>query len=325
MKTFTVAGLEIKNRYVQAPLAGYSSFAMRELARFYGAGLTYTEMTSANAINYKNKKTDEMLPHQKERGPVALQLFGSQEDVILEAIKYINDHAVFDFLDFNLGCPARKVLRQKSGSYLLKDPDHLYELMRKIVLTSSHPVTAKIRLGYDKVNVKENVKALEAAGVCLIAIHGRTTLEGFVGPVHYDQIGEAKKMVQIPVIANGNINVENIDEVERITGADAFMFGREAIGNPKLFEDLINHEEGKEIREKILQEQVTCILRHLDLEIAEKGEKNACDVLRGVSCLYLKGMDNMRALKNQLVHCSSRSEYYNLLFPLLSLKAEEDK
>jgi tRNA-dihydrouridine synthase B len=321
MKTFSIAGLEIPCIYVQAPLAGYTTFAMRELARQYGAGLTYTEMTSANAINYQNKKTYDMLPHKKESGPVALQLFGSKIDVVTEAVKYVNDHAIFDFLDFNLGCPAKKVLRQKAGSYLLKDLPYLYDMMRKIVEVSSHPVLAKIRIGFEDIETVKIGKVLKEAGVKAIAVHGRTTKEGFVGPVHYDEIAKLKEAVSVPVIANGNISLSNIDEVMGITKADAFMIGREAIGNPKLFEDLINHEEGRQIREKSLEEQIRNLEKHLELQIEEKGEKLACTQMRGISSIYLKGFEGMKPLRNQLVRCSNRKEYLDLLDPYLK-KAE---
>jgi len=317
MKTFSIAGLEIKNRYVQAPLAGYTAFAMREMARIYGAGLTYTEMTSCTALNYHNKKTYQMMPHKKEDGPVAFQIFGGDEENIFRAIPFINDNSVFDFLDFNLGCPAKKVLKQKAGSYWLTKPDELYRMMRKAVMLSSRPVIAKIRIGYDSVNLLTVGKLLSEAGVKCLAVHGRTTKEGFVGPVHYDLIGELKRNLSIPIIANGNIDVSDIDEVEKITGADAFMIGRGAVGNPKIFEDLINHEEGREIRKADIYEQIDNIVRHLDMQIEEKGEEPACSVLRGLSTFYLKGLPDVKQLKIKLVRCSSRQDYIDVLDPYL--------
>ncbi len=318
MKTFSIAGLEIKNRYVQAPLAGYTTFAMREMARRYGAGLTYTEMTSCTALNYHNKKTYEMMPHVKENGPVAFQVFGGDSFNVLEAVSYINDHAVFDFLDFNCGCPAKKVLKQHAGSSWLTRPDDLYALVRKMVSISSHPVIVKIRLGYDKVNVLTVGKLLEEAGVKAIAVHGRTTKEGFVGPVHYDLIGELKKTVSIPVIANGNIDITNIDEVEKITSADAFMIGRGAMGNPKIFEDLINHENGIEIRKADIHEQAQDIMDHLKMQIDEKGDELASMVMRSISTFYLKGLPDIKPLKIQLVKCNTYEDYLKVLKPYLS-------
>jgi len=317
MKTFNIAGLEIKNRYVQAPLAGYTTFAMRQMGRNYGAGLTYTEMTSCTALNYHNKKTYNMMPHKKEEGPVAFQIFGGDEENILKSVKYINDNAEFDFLDFNCGCPAKKVLKQHAGSYWLKRQDELYSLLRQMVEISSHPVIVKIRIGFDSIQALTIGKLIQDAGVKCLAVHGRTTKEGFVGPVHYDVIGELKKELNIPIIANGNIDVNNIDEVEKITSADAFMIGRGAMGNPKIFEDLINHEENKPLRQADIYEQSENIMNHLRMQIEEKGEELACSVMRGISTFYLKGLPDVKALKIQLVRCSSYDDYLNVLKPYL--------
>lgn len=317
VKTFSIAGIEMKNRYVQAPLAGYTTFAMRELAREYGAGLTYTEMTSSNALDYSSERTFDMLPKVKESGPLALQLFGADTNTMLKAVEYLNGHACYDFLDLNFGCPAKKVLRQKAGSYWLKSPDDMYSLIRKIVEISSRPVIAKIRIGFDQINAPTVACLLKEAGIKALAIHGRTTHEGFSGPVHYDVIRQIKDQLDIPVIANGSISLDNIDEVEEITHADAFMFGREAMGNPKLFEDLINHEEKKEIRKKNMKEQLELIKRHLNMLCDEKGEKLACSLMRGISTFYLKGLGNAKSLKMQLVKCSVKEDYLNLLDPLI--------
>jgi tRNA-dihydrouridine synthase B len=313
MKELKIAGLSISNRYVQAPLAGYTTFAMRQMARKYGCGLTYTEMTSCSAISYANQKTFKMLPMVKEEGPLALQIFGGNEETIYQAVRYVNDHGIFDFLDFNLGCPAKKVLKQKAGSYWLSKPEELYQMMRKVVSLSSHPVIVKIRLGYKEINGGLIASLLEQAGVKAIAVHGRTMKEGFVGPVHYDLIGQIKKNAKIPIIANGNISLDNIAEVESITSADGFMFGRGALGNPKIFEDLINREEGKAIRESSLEEQAKDIIQHLTLFIAEKGEERACIDMRSIASFYLKGMENAKNLKVQLVRASTFEEYKNIL------------
>lgn len=315
MKTLTIAGLELKDRYIQGPLAGYTTWAMRKMAYEYGAGLAYTEMTSCNALFYHNKKTEDMLPKEKEDGPLALQLFGSDDESVLYGVKVASEDPHYDFLDFNLGCPAKKVLKQKAGSALLDYPEFVYYLIRKMVAASSRPVIVKMRLGVKENHGVELAKGLEAAGVKAIAVHGRTTKEGFTGPVHYDVIGEIKKAVSVPVIANGNITVENFAEVEKITGADGFMIARDAIGYPKIFEDFRRLEEGKPIRGRTYEEQKRCFLEHLDLLIREKGEKEGCTLIRGMACAYFKGLDvpNIRLLRTSLVSCSSRDDYLRAL------------
>lgn len=317
MKEFSIDGITIKNRYVQAPLAGYTSYAMRSLDYKYGCGLAYSEMISATAICYGNDKTLEMLPYKKEEGLLALQLFGGDINNVLQAIKYIDAHCEYDFLDFNFGCPVPKVIKQNAGSSFLTRQEDMYLLVRKMVEICSHPVICKIRLGFKDFNYLSTSKLIQDAGAKAIAVHGRTQKEGFVGEVHYDMIGEIKKQLTIPVIANGNIDVDNIDLVEKITNADAFMFGRASMGYPKLFEDLINYENNLPIREKTKKEQARCMLEHLHLLIEEKGEKMACQLFRGIACFYLKGIDQAKELKTKLIKCSSLKEFEDILIPLV--------
>jgi nifR3 family TIM-barrel protein len=319
MKTFEIAGIKIKNIYVQAPLAGYSTFAMRELAREYGAGLTYTEMTSCSALLYSSERTLEMLPTLKEDGPVALQLFSGRAEDVVKSIEIVQNKAVYDFIDFNCGCPVPKVIKQGAGSAWMKREGEIYDLAHAMCLASSHPVIFKIRAGFDNehINCIDVGKLLENAGVKAIAIHGRTRPEGFSGPVRYELISELKKSLDIPVIANGSIDLANIDEVERITGADGYMFGRAALGHPKIFEDLINHENRLPIRENTLKEQAGNIMKHLEMLIKEKGEPLASITMRGISITYLKGIDNTKELRMGLVQCSSYEDYKRLLSPFI--------
>lgn len=312
MKELEIAGIKIKNRYIQAPLAGYTTLAMRELDYDYGCDFAYTEMNSCSAICHSSSRTFEMLPKAKERGKVALQLFGGDLQEILQAIEFVEKHAIYDFLDFNFGCPVPKVIKQHAGSSFLLRPNDMYEVTRAMVIKSSKPVICKIRLGFKEFNYLETTKLLEQAGVKAIAVHGRTQKEGFQGNVHYDYIAEIKKNVSIPIIANGGICLSNIDEVENITKADGFMFGKESMGNPKLFEDLINKEEGRKIREKDISEVYRNMLKHLDILITEKGERLACQLFRGIACYYLKSLPNMKEIKLKIFKFNTYQEYRDL-------------
>jgi len=314
VKTLTIAGKEIKNRYIQAPLAGYSSQAMREMGRRYGAGLVYTEMTSATALVYHNEKTFAMLPRHEEKN-VALQIFGGDIPTILKCIPVIEAESEYDFLDFNCGCPVKKVIKQKAGSSWLLRPDELYNLARSMVKISAKPVLFKIRLGFDNEhrNYLSIAKLLEDAGVKAIAVHGRTRAEGFGGEVDYQAIAEIKKELSIPVIANGNISLANIDQVMNITQADGYMIGRQSIGNPKIFEDLIYHEEGKQIVKASIDKLIDDVLIHLDLLIDEFGETVACRMMRSFVSLYLKGVYNIKPYKIKLVRANTKKEYVDIL------------
>ncbi len=316
MNIFEIAGIKLSSVYVQAPLAGYTSYAMRSLAADNGCSLTYTEMISCNALVYESKKTKLMLPLHKEKVPVALQLFGGDKETVLQAIKIVEKEAYYDFLDFNIGCPVPKVYKQGAGSSWLNREDELIDLLEAMCKISSKPVIVKIRLGIDMnhLNYLSLVKRIEQAGVKAIAVHGRTRKEMFSGPVHYDMIREIKEAVNIPIIANGDISLDNIDEVKEITHADAYMIGRNAIGNPEMFKNLILKEEGKEIEQRSFSKQKMYILKHLSLLIEEmQSEKMACEVMRGIACFYLKGLDNMKQIKIKLVKCSSYQEYVDAL------------
>ena len=314
MKKFSIAGKEIKNIYVQAPLAGYTSFAMREMARKYGAGLVYSEMTSSTALVYGNEKTLKMIPQSGEES-VALQIFGGEKDIVLKSIPIAEANGEYDFLDFNCGCPVKKVIKQRAGSAWLQREEELYDLAREMVKVSTKPVIFKIRLGFnnDERNYLHIAKLLENAGVQAIAVHGRTRAEGFRGDVDYRAIGEIKKEISIPVIANGNISLDNIDEVAKITKADAFMIGRGSIGNPKIFEDLENHECGREIRKMTKDELIGDAVQHLNLLIEEFGESIACRLMRSLIPFYLKGINNIKPYKIELVRACTRNEYLEIL------------
>lgn len=316
MSKLTVAGVELRSKYILAPLAGYTSYAMRKISNEYGVGMTYTEMISSSALVYDSKKTMSMLPKKKEETPVALQLFGGDKETVLKSIEIVEKNAIYDFLDFNIGCPVPKVYKQGAGSSWLAKEDELIDLVREMVKISSKPVIAKIRLGIDSnhLNYLSVAKRLEEAGIKMLVVHGRTRKEMFQGRVHYDLIKEIKDNLTIPVIANGDIGLDNIEEVKNITGADGYMIGRNAIGNPQIFTNLVNLEEGKELVKKDYFTQEELILKHLRYLIDEMGdEKKASEVMRGIACFYLKGIENAKSVKMGLVKCSSYKEFEDCL------------
>ena len=316
MSRLTIAGIELRSNYILAPLAGYTSHAMRKITNEFEVGMTYTEMISSSALVYDSKKTMMMLPKEKEETPVALQLFGGDKETVLKSIEIVEKNAIYDFLDFNVGCPVPKVYKQHAGSSWLEREDELVDLISEMVKISSKPVIVKMRLGIDKnhLNYLSVAKRLEEAGIKMLAVHGRTRKEMFQGQVHYDLIKEIKDNLTIPVIANGDISLDNIEEVKKITNADGYMIGRNAIGNPQIFKNLLNLEEGKELIKKDYFTQEKLILKHLSYLIEEMGdEKKASEVMRGIACFYLKGIDNVKTIKMELVKCSSYKEFEDCL------------
>lgn len=320
MKPFSIAGIEIKNRYVLAPLAGFTDYAMRKLSYDYGAGLLYTEMESCEALCFNSKLTIEDIKNTKldkancPDGKLALQIFGGKEESILKSIPIVEEYGDYDFLDFNCGCPVPKVIKQHAGSYWLNREDELIPLLKRMISISSKPVIVKIRIGYTQIqDIVPLCKRIEETGVKAIAVHGRTRNEFFSSAVHYDVIRDIKKNVSIPVIANGEITEDNFLYVLNETNADAVMIGQHAIGYPKIFSDMIAKEENRQAVEKTLSGQLNDLRKHLDLIFSIKDERSASSIMRSFAVNYVKGFSDSKKYRNLLVHCSSKEEYFSVI------------
>lgn len=321
LRTFSIAGIELKDRYVQAPLAGFSTLTMRNFARKYGASLCYTEMVSSNALFYGSKDSYESLREtEQDDGPLAFQLFGYEIEHIEKAIEIVEKEAKFTFLDFNCGCPVPKVMKQNAGAHLLTDLPYLYKLLSAMVKKSSHPVIVKTRLAYSNPeDILKIVKTMEDAGVNAIAIHGRTRNEFYTGHSHYDIIAKAKAICNIPIIANGDIDANNAKEVFDITHADALMIGRGAIGNPMIFKDLTDEEEGKPLSQRTYKENLGVLKEYIDYAYEfEKDPHKVSLALRSVAPAFLTGLPSVKQVRTMMVHCNSKEEYVSLIDKALS-------
>lgn len=320
MKGFKIADIEIPSRYVLAPLAGFSDYSLRKMASDYGAGLVYTEMESCEAICYHSQATIDdakatLLDKRTENNTkLALQIFGGKKESVLKSIPIFESLGSYDFLDFNVGCPVPKVMKQQAGSFWLNRQDELFSLLKEMVKISSKPVIVKIRIGFDVItDVVHLAKEIEKVGVKALAVHGRTRREGFVGEVHYDVIKEIKHSVDIPVIANGGIDEHNFLEVFSKTDADALMLGQRAIGYPKVFADMIALEDEKKVEETTLLSQLKDLKKHLKLIFSFKDERQASDIMRGISVRYIKGFENSSKYRQQLVHAHSLKQYLDII------------
>lgn len=324
-KTFQIAGITLKNRYVLAPLAGYSDYSLRYLTSYFGASLNYTEMISAEALVYNSKETlrdinDTFLDRKTNKeSKLALQLFGGKKDHILQAIRILEEKANYDFLDFNCGCPVNKVVKQKAGSAWLKRLDELYPLLKEMVSISKKPVILKTRIGFSSIlDIADFVKNVESTGVQAIAIHGRTRNELFSGTVHYDVIKKAKEVSSIPVIANGSIDENNFLDVLNETKADAIMIGQKAVGYPKIFKDLIDIEDNKKVETNTLASQLNTLKKQIEIMYQIKDERSASSILRSVSVKYLKGFESSSFIRRRLVQAKSKEEYLTIIDELLN-------
>ncbi|MFA5019980.1 MAG: tRNA dihydrouridine synthase DusB [Candidatus Pacearchaeota archaeon] len=229
---------KLKSRVLLAPMAGVTDVAFRELCRKYGAGLTYTEFVNAIAIGRNNKKTIEMLKTSKLESPSAVQIFGSEKEDFVNAVKKLKNK--FDIFDINCGCPAYKIIKNNCGSGLLKNPEKIREIIASVEKITGKPVTIKIRLGINNNSLAEKiVKIAEDAGACAVAIHGRNVEQGYGGKADWQTIKKIKENSNVIIIGNGDIVSPEIAK-KRLeeSKVDYIMIGRGAIGNPYIFKQI---------------------------------------------------------------------------------------
>ena len=295
-----IGNVETKNNVFLAPMAGITDLPFRLICKENGAGLVYSEMVSAKALLYGDEKTKLLLKTCKEERPLAVQIFGSDEEAISYAAKYVSSFA--DIVDINMGCPAPKVVKNGDGSRLLLDLEKVEKIVRAAVSSSLVPVTVKMRTGWDQENIVavEAAKIVERAGASAITIHGRTRSQYYSGQADWNIIKEVKKSVKIPVIGNGDLrSTADIKKAFDTTGVDAVMIGRAAFGNPWIFRE--NYTPSNE-------ERLATILKHLELEIKEKGEFIAIREMRKHIAAYTKKLPNSSAFRSEINKLDSEKD-----------------
>lgn len=318
---FKIGNVEIKNKVVLAPLAGYTNMAYRMIMKEAGAGMMVSEMISAKGLLYENDKTWTLTQIHETEHPISLQLFGGEIEDLVKAAKEIDKKTTCDFIDINMGCPVRKVLKADAGSMLLQNPEKIRNMVGAVVKAVKKPVTVKIRAGWDHqhINVVEVAKAIEDAGASAIAIHGRTKSDLYSGKVNLDWIKMAKDAVKIPVIGNGDIKtIADAIKMVEYTNVDAVMIGRGSFGNPWLIRDLVDYFSGNPIQNPpTKEEKLAMCKKHFEMLLELKGEKLAILEMRSLASWYIKGIDNSKEFKQKLVHISKKEELFDALEQLL--------
>jgi len=229
--SFKIGDVIVRNPVITAPLAGISDNTYRIFASYFGAALNFTEMVTGYGIHYGHRKSFDLSMITGYERPCALQLFGSDADIIADAALKLEDRA--DIIDINMGCPVPKVLKSGSGGYLMRDEDKVERLIKRVSAVLTKPLTVKTRIGWDRsnINILNIAKIAENAGARAISIHGRTVKQGFTGKADYEILKKVKESVKIPVIASGDIDSsEKAEEVLNYTGCDGVMIGRKAKG-----------------------------------------------------------------------------------------------
>lgn len=273
----------LRNRLILAPMAGVTDRPFRQLCRRLGAGMAVSEMVTADTSLWGSKKSLRRLDHEGETGPVAVQIVGADPQKLAMAAR-INVDCGADIIDINMGCPAKKVCRVAAGSALMRNEKLVAEILQATVAAVDVPVTLKIRTGWDQLqrNAVKIATIAEQSGVAAVAIHGRTRADRFTGEAEYDTIREAKRILSIPVIANGDIDSpQKAKQVLAYTGADAIMIGRAAQGRPWIFNEIHHYlQTGHLAPARSPQWICSILLEHLEELYRHYGTQHGVQIAR---------------------------------------------
>lgn len=298
-----IGSVTLDNNIILGPMAGVSDLPFRVLCSEMGAGLVCMEMVSAKAIIYKNRNTNMLLEIHPDEHPVSLQLFGSEPEIMQQAVEMIKDRP-YDILDVNMGCPVPKVVSNGEGSALMKDPALIERIVSALVQVSDRPVTVKIRKGFteNSVNAVECALAAEAGGAAAVAVHGRTREQFYSGKADWDIIRQVKESVKIPVVGNGDVvDGESAKAMFEQTGCDGVMVARAAQGNPFIFREIKSFfEKGAACERPSRKEVYDTVIRHADMQLKYKGEYIGIREMRKHVSWYTYGMPGSAKFRNEI-------------------------
>jgi len=302
-----LAGIDL----VLAPLAGITDSVFREICRSYGADMTVTEMISAEGIMRHPHRLRAIRNLDACDHPLAIQLFGSDPDVMGCAAAVLSRWGP-RFIDLNFGCPVKKVISSNSGAAVLKDPGRLKDICANVVNRSGVPVSIKIRSawsGTDSRRLELIGRASAETGVSCITLHARSREQAFRGRADWELIRILKESTAVPVVGNGDVkSADDYFEMKTLTGCDAVMIGRAAIGNPWIFAEIKNRLHNKRHAPPSVRERIGALLSHLERTVEAVGEPMGLITSRKISAAYVKYLPNARKLRSRLMQCTRLSQ-----------------
>lgn len=296
-----IGPLKLDNPVILAPMAGITNRPYRRINKAQGAALVFTEMVSANGLVRDGRKTRELLVSCTEEAPLGVQLFGDEPEVLAQAAGMLGDDG--NLLDINMGCPVKKVIRSGAGSALLKEPPRIGRILSAVRKAYPGPLTVKIRSGWDSdsVNYLEVGKIAQDEGVDAITLHPRTRSQAFGGQADWEQIGELKARLEIPVFGSGDIfHAEDALSMLKQTGCDAIMIGRGGYGNPWLVRDTLTRLAGGEPVQVSAVEKHRVAMQHLQYHRDQFGDQKAIFEMRKHLSWYARGLIGANSFRTEL-------------------------
>ena len=301
-----------------APLCGVTDHIYRTLCFEQGCETAYTEMISAMGYLYapEQQATKELMVRGKDEPRLIVQLFGRDPETVAEAARRICMLGIYDGIDLNMGCPARKIAPSGEGCGLMRTPEKAYFMMKRTVAVSNVPVSVKMRLGYDRdhINVIDLAKMAEDAGISSITVHGRTREQQYSGEADWDLIAEVKKSIRIPVCGNGDIcTAEQAVLKQAQAGTDSVMIGRGAMGNPWIFRQVRDLQNGSRLVYPSHQEKQSMIIRHYQKMLERKPERIAVREMRKHIGWYIRGMKGAAQFRAEINRCADADQAIEMI------------